>query len=825
MLVDFLTISSVGTPAQTAFFTSFKTKPGPAATAEFVFNDADPDVLDPITFDPSPNYSITNAGTNLWLLKIDDFYTSGIRSLSCKNKSLVSIANPSTAAWGFNFGGASTSSRSVFDLTGTGISPTNAAAFFVNLKTFISNVWNSGAGPTIPFGQVNYDNFTKDVNTQSAITFLTNAPFNWLFSEAAGVTSTPTQTATPTATPQITGTPTPTPTITGSATSTPSPTPTITNTASPSPTITNSPSPSPTITNSLSPSPTITNTASPSPTITATSTETPSPTPTITATPTESPSPTPSPTITATSTETPSPTPTITATETSTPTSTPSPTITATSTETPTPTPTITSTETSTPTPTPTITATSTETPTPTPTLTQTPTEVRTFAALSCGSIITEINTSRIIYKYRLRPADLIAVAGGKIDLAVNVDYPFTDGTVDIIFISSIDRTTTTITETVADDLPYSVTIPMNNIDQFDVIITLPQKNANFQLQCICKLPPPVTPTPTITPTVTPTPTKVVRCPGFNEPTNLTFDCKGNLFVADSGNHKIRIVTPHGEVITFAGTGVAGSTNGLKNTATFNYPSGIIFDEDNNLYISDTLNHVIRKVNIFTGMVTTFAGTVSDGSNYVTNVPKLDALMSSPWGLAFDSKGDLYVANSGHGVIEKIDMVTGLLTTYAGDESQSGNFLDGPAATAAFNTPTAIIFDKDDNLYIADSLNYVVRLIDRVTMEVITYAGTPGVAGNVNGNKDTAQFGYPAGLAFDIHNNLYVSDAFNNTIRKINPDTHIITTYAGDGASSGSLIDGPALRAEFKWPMGLAFNKDLYVADAYNHSIRKINII
>ena len=365
----------------------------------------------------------------------------------------------------------------------------------------------------------------------------------------------------------------------------------------------------------------------------------------------------------------------------------------------------------------------------------------------------------------------------------------------------------------------------MNSIDQVDVIITLPQRHANFQLQLICKLPPALTPTPTQTPTHTQTPTKVLRCPGFNEPTNLTFDCKGNLFVADSANNKIRIVTPHGEVITFAGAGPAGAINGLKNVATFNYPSGIIFDEDNNLYISDTLNHIIRKVNIFTGMVTTFAGTISDGTNYVTNVPKLNALLSSPWGLAFDSKGDLYMASSGHGVIQKIDMVTGLLTTYAGDESQSGNFLDGPAATAAFNTPTAIIFDKDDNLYVADSLNYVIRFIDRITMEVVTYAGNPGVIGNMNGNKNSARFGYPAGLAFDSNNNLYVSDAANNTIRKINPDTNIVTTYAGDGTPAGSLVDGPALRAEFKWPMGLVFNKDLYVADTFNHSIRKINII
>jgi streptogramin lyase len=245
-------------------------------------------------------------------------------------------------------------------------------------------------------------------------------------------------------------------------------------------------------------------------------------------------------------------------------------------------------------------------------------------------------------------------------------------------------------------------------------------------------------------------------------------DGSGNIYVADAGNNAIRLVSPSGIVSTFAGTGAPGSADGMD-TATFDSPMGVAADGQGNVYVADYENHLIRKVTP-AGLVSTIAGKA--GVPGFTDGVDTAARFNLPEALAVDAAGNIYVADSGNDAIRKITP-GGTVTTLAGNGS-AGN-ANGNGRSASFNSPFGIAVDASGNVYIADSGNNLVRKITPGGA-VSTFAGN-GSKGTANGTGNVAAFNTPAGLAIDAAGNIYVSDENNNQIRKITPSGSI-TVFA-----------------------------------------------
>jgi len=268
-------------------------------------------------------------------------------------------------------------------------------------------------------------------------------------------------------------------------------------------------------------------------------------------------------------------------------------------------------------------------------------------------------------------------------------------------------------------------------------------------------------------------------------------------------------------VTTYAGTGSAGASNGTGASASFAFPSSIASIGNNQLYVGDFGNSLVRAINLGTAAVSTFAGTGSQG---LINGPAASAEFNGTANIVFDASGNLFVADEGNNVIREIT-TAGNVVTVAG--SGKAGYQDGPAATAEFDHPEGMVIDANDNLYVADGHNNVVRKINLGTGTVSTYAGT-GAAGFDNGTVNSATFNDPYGMALDATGNLYVTDILNNCIRKITVSSGTVTTFAGSG--SKGLTNGPAASATFYYPLGCIFDSggNMYVSDTYNNVIRKI---
>jgi len=306
----------------------------------------------------------------------------------------------------------------------------------------------------------------------------------------------------------------------------------------------------------------------------------------------------------------------------------------------------------------------------------------------------------------------------------------------------------------------------------------------------------------------------------FAYPRGITTDGT-NLYVADSYNSTIRqIVIATGAVTTLAGTaGETGSADGTGSAARFNTPMGITTD-GTNLYVADTFNDTIRQIVIATGVVTTLAGTA--GSTGSTDGIGSAASFYDPVGITTTTDGTyLYVADTNNSTIRQIVIATGAVTTLAGTAGSTGS-TDGTGTAARFNDPYGITTDGT-NLYVADTGNSTIRQIVIATGAVTTLAGTAGSTGSTDGTGTAARFYYPEGITTD-GTNLYVADTGNSTIRQIVIATGAVTTLAGTAGSTGS-TDGTGSAARFNTPEGITTDgTNLYVADTYNYTIRKIVI-
>jgi len=247
----------------------------------------------------------------------------------------------------------------------------------------------------------------------------------------------------------------------------------------------------------------------------------------------------------------------------------------------------------------------------------------------------------------------------------------------------------------------------------------------------------------------------------FYHPFGLALDSATNLYIADSYNHTIRKMTPATVVTTIAGTaGVPGSLNATGTAAQFNYPTGVAVDAATNVYVADQGNHTIRMITPG-GAVTTLAG--SAGQSGSDNGFQNFARFTFPYGVTADAGGTVYVADTGNQLIRRI-IPGGFVTTLAGSAGFSGS-ADGNGTSAQFAQPSALALDSAGNIYVADTFNSTIR---KVTPggDVITLAGSAGQNGSTNGVGTAARFTYPIGVALDPAGRVIVGDSSNNRISK-----------------------------------------------------------
>jgi streptogramin lyase len=303
----------------------------------------------------------------------------------------------------------------------------------------------------------------------------------------------------------------------------------------------------------------------------------------------------------------------------------------------------------------------------------------------------------------------------------------------------------------------------------------------------------------------------------FSYPYGVAVEGSGNVYVADTSNYTIRKITPAGVVTTLAGTaGAWGSADGTGAAARFNGPYGVAVDGAGNVYVAEIFNQTIRKITP-AGVVTTLAGAArSTGSADGTGAA---ARFNGPYGVAVDGSGNVYVADNFNNTIRKITPA-GVVTTLAGTAGPTGS-ADGTGAAARFNSPRGVAVDGSGNVYVADTSNYTIRKVTPAGV-VTTLAGTTGSIGSADRTGAAARFNNPFGVSVDGSGNVYVADYSNSTIRKITP-AGVVSTLAGTAGSTGS-TDGTGAAARFYNPWGFAVggSGNVYVADTWNHTIRKI---
>lgn len=312
-------------------------------------------------------------------------------------------------------------------------------------------------------------------------------------------------------------------------------------------------------------------------------------------------------------------------------------------------------------------------------------------------------------------------------------------------------------------------------------------------------------------------------------PFGLAVDAAGNLYLADSSNNRIRkadAVT--GLVATIAGNGNIGATgDGAQATAaSLANPSSIALDPAGNLYFADSGNNAIRRVDAVTGVITTVAGTLNHHGYTGDHGLATAATLNTPNGIALDGVGNLYLADTGNHVIRRVDAATGIISTVAGNGTAGYNGDAQLATHAQLSSPWSVYVASKGELYIADQNNHRIRLVSPAgIISTLAGTGTAGFTGD-KGPADQAQLNEPASVALDVAGNLYIADSGNNRIRKISAKDGSISTIAGIDGESFSGDGGPADQAGLYGPYTLALSGDgnLFIADVFHNRVRKITV-
>ena len=365
----------------------------------------------------------------------------------------------------------------------------------------------------------------------------------------------------------------------------------------------------------------------------------------------------------------------------------------------------------------------------------------------------------------------------------------------------------------------------------------------------------------------------------LNEPKGLCVDRQGNLYIADSENHVVRRVDREtGIITTVAGVGPGGTTTpmmlpepvaaqpdededpfadtstdstkaytqvtdlsgtvryvtggrltieqdsgdgGPARRARLNFPSAVAVDRLGNVYIADTMNHRVRKVDAKTGIITHVAGTgqarySGDGG------PAVQAAINEPTGLAVTDEA-LYVADQSNNRVRRVDLVTGIITTAAGDGSAAYSGDQVPAVQASLAGPSGVAVGGDGLLYVADTFNSRIRSVDPATGEIATVAGDGGTY-RYQGPEESSSpsLSRPAGIAVSHDGKVYMTDSDSHLIRVWNGRTKTITRLSGTGVAQFGGDGGDALAGSLSYPFGVAVDASgtVYVADTFNHRIR-----
>ena len=308
----------------------------------------------------------------------------------------------------------------------------------------------------------------------------------------------------------------------------------------------------------------------------------------------------------------------------------------------------------------------------------------------------------------------------------------------------------------------------------------------------------------------------------LNAPRGVSVDISGNVYVTDNVNNKIRMVTSTGIITTIAGTGIAGFSGdgGAAIFAQLNNPTGVSVDISGNVYIADYYNNKIRMVNS-AGIITTFAGTGAQGSSG-NGGAATSAQLYGPNGVSVVISGNVYIAENGN---NKIRMVTsaGIITTIAGTGTYGSSGDGGAATSAQLASPTGVSVDKSGNVYISDNDNFKIRKVTSTGI-ITTIAGTGAKGSSGDGGAATsAQFNYAYAVSVDLSGNVYITDTVNHRIRMV-ASTGIITTIAGTGIPGSSGDGGAATSARLNYPHGVSvgISGNVYVVDNGNNKIRMV---
>ena len=306
-------------------------------------------------------------------------------------------------------------------------------------------------------------------------------------------------------------------------------------------------------------------------------------------------------------------------------------------------------------------------------------------------------------------------------------------------------------------------------------------------------------------------------------PSGVALDGAGNLYIADWSNHRIRKVDAAGVITTVAGDGTHGSggDGGAATAAQLRGPADVALDGAGNLYIADTSNNRIRKVDA-AGVITTVAGdgTCCYGGD---GGPAVAARLQRPSGVVLDGAGNLYIADTWNRRIRKVD-AAGVITTVAGDGTEGYGGDGGPATEAQLYFPSRVALDGAGNLYFSDQGNERIRKVDAAgVITTVAGNGTRGSGGD-GGAATAAQLNSPVGVALDGAGNLYIADWGNNRIRKVDYSGNI-STVAGTGARNFGGDGGLPTEAHLNWPTDVAVDGagNLYIADGGNNRIRRVS--
>jgi len=306
----------------------------------------------------------------------------------------------------------------------------------------------------------------------------------------------------------------------------------------------------------------------------------------------------------------------------------------------------------------------------------------------------------------------------------------------------------------------------------------------------------------------------------LHAPRDVKYASNGYTYILDYTNYRIRRINPSGNIVTIAGNGVNGNSgDGSVSTSASVWATGIALDNENNLTIADGYHGVIRKINA-SGIINTIAG-IGLGGNSGNGGPATLAAFGLVHGIAYDADNNLYLADATNHIVRRIN-AAGIISRFAGDDTAGYAGDDGPAITARLDSPYAVAADHKGNVYISDIKANVVRKVNAAGI-ITTYAGT-GTIGHTGdgGLAGAATLNRPAGLAVDATGNLYIADADNDVIRMVDT-AGIITTIIGNGTPGfgGDLgyVDGCNLHTPFG--VSVAADGSVYIADANNQRIRK----